>query len=76
MMIPLSFMVTIGIREYKYDDKWHTYMRLALMLSFFTLPRRQFAEALKSLEYTVFFMMLFLQVYINIHKRRIEMRNR
>ena len=70
IMIPLSYLLTYFIKEDKYHDAWHTYLQLVLMLSFFTLPRRQFADALKAFEYSIFFMMLYLLIFINIYKRR------
>lgn len=70
VMIPLSYLITYFIKEDQYDDNWHSYLKLALMLSFFTLPRRQFADALKALEYSLFFMMLYLMIFIKIsHKK-------
>ena len=34
------------------------------MLSFFTVPRRLFESVIKAIEYSVFFMALYLLVYI------------
>lgn len=64
VMIPLAGIITHFLKEKKIENAWSLYIRLALMLSFFTVPRRQFQSVLKAIEYSVFFMALYLLVYI------------
>lgn len=64
VMIPLAGIITHFLKEKKIENAWSLYIRLALMLSFFTEPRRQFQSVLKAIEYSVFFMALYLLVYI------------
>lgn len=56
--------IILLLKEKKIENAWSLYIRLALMLSFFTVPRRQFQSVIKAIEYSVFFMALYLLVYI------------
>lgn len=69
VMIPLAWIITYFLRERNYDSPWSLYVRLALMLSFFTVPRRQFQSIVKGLEYSIFFMMIYLIVFIKVKNR-------
>ena len=65
-MIPLALIVTNLLKEKKNDNAWSLYVRIVLMLNFFTLPRRQFYSIVKSIEYSIFFMGVYLLIYIGI----------
>lgn len=69
-MIPLAWIITSLLKDKKNDNAWSLYIRLALMLSFFTIPRRQFQSIVKSVEYSVMFMGLYLYVFIRFMKER------
>lgn len=70
LMIPFGIIIAFFLRERdKCDNPWKLYIRLALLLGFFTLPRRQFSSMLKSLEYSVFFMMVYLIVFIRVTRK-------
>lgn len=64
VMIPLGLIITWFIKEKRTDTPWNLYIRLALMLNFFTVPRRQFQSVVKGLEYSVFFMGIYIMLYI------------
>ena len=68
VMIPLALIITHFLRERNVDSPWSLYVRLALMLSFFTVPRRQFQSVVKGLEYSIFFMAIYLIAFILIKK--------
>lgn len=65
MMIPIGIVITYFLKE-KNNNSWNMYVKLALMLSFFTAPRRQFASIAKSLEYSVFFTAIYLLAFIKM----------
>lgn len=69
VMLPLAGIITYFLKENKNENAWSLYIRLALMLSFFTIPRRQFQSVIKAIEYSIFFMTLYLLVYIQIEKK-------
>lgn len=69
VMIPLAGIITHFLKEKKNENAWSLYIRLALMLSFFTVPRRQFQSVIKAIEYSVFFMALYLLVYIGTKRK-------
>lgn len=69
VMIPLAGIITHFLKEKKNENAWSLYIRLVLMLSFFTVPRRQFLSVIKAIEYSVFFMALYLLVYIRIKRK-------
>ena len=74
-MIPLAWIITSLLKDKKNDNAWSLYIRLALMLNFFSLPRRQFYSIVKSIEYSIFFIGVYLLIYIgicNIKKRDIS----
>ena len=65
-MIPLAWIITSLLKDKKNDNAWSLYIRLALMLNFFSLPRRQFYSIVKSIEYSIFFIGVYLLIYIGI----------
>mgnify|MGYP004505461943 FL=1 len=69
VMIPLAVIITHFLKEKKVENAWSLYIRLALMLSFFTAPRRQFHSVIKAIEYSVFFMALYILVYIRTRRK-------
>ena len=69
VMIPLAVIITHLLKEKNFENAWSLYIRLALMLSFFTVPRRQFQSVIKAIEYSVFFMALYLLVYIGTKRK-------
>ena len=69
IMIPLSGITTHFLKERKIDNAWNLYIRLVLMISFFTVPRRQFLSMFKAIEYSVFLMALYLLIYIGKKKK-------
>lgn len=68
VMIPVSVLITKIINEDRPGTAWGLYIRLALFLKLFTVPRRQFLSLLKGIEYSVFFMMVYLIVFIGLRK--------
>lgn len=69
VIIPLAGIITHFLKEKKNENAWSLYVRLVLMLSFFTVPRRQFQSVIKAIEYSVFFMALYLLVYIGTKRK-------
>lgn len=63
-MIPLAGIITLFLRERKNENQWSIYIRLVLMLSLFTAPRRQFLSVLKAIEYAILFMSVYIVMYI------------
>lgn len=70
VMIPIAVIITYFLKEKKVENAWGLYIRLALMLSFFTVPRRQFQSVIKAIEYSVFFTALYLLIYIAMKKNK------
>ena len=52
----------------RHSCQWSQYIHLVALLGMLTFPRRQFIEFLKSVEYSVVFMGLYLVIYIKILK--------
>ena len=50
----------------KNDNNWSTYVHLVLLLDLLLLPRRQFFTLLKSVEYGILFMAIYLLFFISI----------
>lgn len=69
VMVPLAGIITSFMKEREVENAWSLYVRLSLMLSFFTVPRRQFQSVVKAIEYSVFFMSLYLLTYIGTKKK-------
>lgn len=69
VMIPIGGLIAHFLKEKKIENEWSLYIRLVLMLSFFTVPRRQFLSVIKAIEYSVFFVAVYLIAYIKIRKK-------
>lgn len=63
----IVFIVSKLLRV-KRNSKWKNYILLIMFLYLMMLPRRQFATLLKSIEYAILFMGLYLLVSIKIRK--------
>lgn len=68
VMIPISVLITKIINDDKAGTAWRLYIRLALLLSLFTVPRRQFLSILKGIEYSIFFMIVYLITFIGLRR--------
>ncbi len=68
VMIPISVLITKIINEDKADTAWGLYIRLVLLLTLFTVPRRQFLSILKGIEYSIFFMVVYLIAFIGLRR--------
>lgn len=52
------------------ENRWDLYIRLVLLMNFITLPRRSFFSMIKTLEYAVFFMGIYLLLYLKLRKSK------
>lgn len=68
MIFIIVFLVSKLLRI-KLNSYWKNYILLIMLLDLMMLPRRQFATLLKSVEYAIIFMGLYLYVFISLRRK-------